>query len=506
MILIFIMIFNFSNKIWLTDDKIIYSDVNSYYAYLPALFIHHDISLEFIKEDVNKHTKHFWPLPTATGKNAILTSMGMAYLYLPFFIIAHIVTPFLGYEADGFSIPYKVAIVIGCWVYLAIGLYFLRKFLENYFKQIVIAITSIAIVIGTNLLYYTTLDAGMSHTYSFTLFAIFLFLTVRWYKNPGLLNTSYIGMVLGLISLVRPSNIIILALIIFWGITTWAGLLERVKFFIGKYYLIILMVFFFFLVWAPQFLYWKYISGSFLFNTYGTVGARFYFDDPEITNTLFSYRKGWLIYTPIMTLALIGIGFLYQRIRQAFFPILIFTLLNIWVIASWWCWWYGGSYGQRTFIESYAILALPFATITSWFFKKKILLKVIYIILILIFSAHNIFQVIQYRNGAIHYAMMTKEAYWSSFLKVYPETEFWELITWPDYEGAKKGEYKENRPVIFDRSTYEKEIEYYENRLRNSEDLQPMLKEKAEKWGISIDSVIKMDAIWLYNHNKNKSE
>jgi hypothetical protein len=34
----------------------------------------------------------------------------------------------------------------------------------------------------------------------------------------------------------------------------------------------------------------------------------------------------------------------------------------VWITyASWWCWWLGGSFGFRGFIEYYALLALPLA-------------------------------------------------------------------------------------------------------------------------------------------------
>jgi hypothetical protein len=94
--------------------------------------------------------------------------------------------------------------------------------------------------------------------------------------------------------------------------------------------------------------------------SYGDEG--FFFTNPQIINGLFSYRKGWLIYTPLMIFALLGILTLARRKFQQFFiPVLIFTVANIYVVYSWWCWWYGGSFGSRPMIDSYPLMAVALA-------------------------------------------------------------------------------------------------------------------------------------------------
>ncbi len=106
-----------------------------------------------------------------------------------------------------------------------------------------------------------------------------------------------------------------------------------------------------------------------MFYTYGDEG--FFFSRPALLKGLFSWRKGWLLYTPMMALALTGFVFLKKRIPQAFWPLLIFTFANIWIITSWWSWWYGGSLGMRPMIDSYALLALPLAAFISGLLEKK---------------------------------------------------------------------------------------------------------------------------------------
>ena len=109
---------------WKWGNRIIYWDTISYYAYLPALFIYHDLSLEFTREDPQKNGNRFWPETTPEGKLVIKTSNGLAYLYFPFFITAHLLATPLGFEADGFSEIYQITMAFSPLLYLLIGLIF----------------------------------------------------------------------------------------------------------------------------------------------------------------------------------------------------------------------------------------------------------------------------------------------------------------------------------------------------------------------------------------------
>ena len=59
----------------------------------------------------------------------------------------------------------------------------------------------------------------MSHVYSFALFAVFILLTQKWYKNPSVKNSVLVGLLSGLISLIRPTNIIIVLIFVFYFIS-----------------------------------------------------------------------------------------------------------------------------------------------------------------------------------------------------------------------------------------------------------------------------------------------
>jgi hypothetical protein len=140
-----------------------------------------------------------------------------------------------------------------------------------------------------------------------------------------------------------------------------------------------------------------------------------------------------------MVLALAGIFLLAKKQKQFFTPILVFTVLNIYVVYSWWCWWYGGSFGSRPMIDSYAMLAIALAGFIDWFATSR-LRKALIIVVLVILSGHGVFQTLQYQKGALHYDAMSKAAYWNSFGNLYPDQYYYDLLEPPDYQAAKKGE------------------------------------------------------------------
>jgi hypothetical protein len=425
-----------------SSDGLIFWDVKSYYSYLPATFIYHDLSFGFMED--GGFGKWIWPFETITGKKGIRATMGLSVMYAPFFFVGHLIALITPYEATGYSKPYHFALAFSSMFYLWLGLLLLAKVLRRFYADKVVAFTLFAVAIGTNLFFYTTREATMSHSFLFSLFALFLWLTVRFYEKPSIKRILLAGAVAGFITLVRPTNIIVLVVFFLWGISNLKDFRERLMFFIQRYYWVLLMASVFILVWVPQFFYWHYISGKIFYFTYGEAGGRFFFNNPQIYNILFSYKKGWLVYTPLMIFALIGFFMLPRRQPGQFLPLLFFKLINIYILASWWSWWFGGGFGLRAFVESYAFLALPFAAFVEFGYrqKKKTLRHgIIFVLSVLILF--NQFQTRQYNNTAIHWWWMNKEAYWETFLKLRPTERFWIVVTLPDYEAARQGIYRE---------------------------------------------------------------
>jgi hypothetical protein len=421
---------------YLNPKSVIAWDIISYYDYLPAIFVEKDIKMQFLS-NANDNNQMYWPEKAPNGGLVIKTTMGMAMMYSPFFFIAHCSAEALGYKSDGFTTPYAFALIFSCIIYLFIGFFFLRTLLLKYFNDGIVALTLLIIGLATNLFWYATIEAPMSHGYSFSLFCVFLYLTEKWYEKQKWISCVSIGFVTGLITLIRPTNGLILILFFLYNITTLKEIQIRLLLFLKNYKQIVVMIFCFSIIWLPQLLYWKFVSDQWFFYSYGP--EHFFFNDPKIVEVLFSFRKGWLIYTPVMLFAIIGMAMLWKVNKRYFYPVILFSIINLYIVSSWWCWWYGGAFGMRPLVESYAILSIPLAAFLFWVSKQKIATKIPLYILVFVFYCQSIFHNIQYYYGAIHCGEMTKKAYCDSFWRVYPSEEFYSLLEYTDSEMVKNG-------------------------------------------------------------------
>ena len=413
LVLGFILLFViFDTKQW-KDNKVIQSDAVVYYEYLPAAFIFKDLSFNFLNDLPEDFKGTIWVGDNEkTGRRCPKTTMGLAFMELPFFLAGHFLAKIFNYTAYGYSQPYYMMIALGCWVYVFLALFYLRKILLTHFSDKITSFTLITIVLATNLFYYTVISPGYTHAYSFCLMTLFVWQSMKWYVNKRLTTLIYLGLTLGLIALIRPTNVLIAVFFVLYGIYSVTDLKDRLLLFWDKKSQIIILVVFAFLVWAPQMAFWKYTTDSWLFFSYGE--ERFYFNNPHILDGLFSYRKGWLLYTPIMSFALVGIAFLYKYQKQFFWSLLIFTTLNIYVIYSWWSWYYGGSFSSRPMVDSYGLMAIPLAAFFTYLDEKTGVWRKALVTLIVLTTALNLFQT-QQTKTCLHWSSMTKEAYWSNF-------------------------------------------------------------------------------------------
>ncbi|MBK7409009.1 MAG: hypothetical protein IPJ40_13685 [Saprospirales bacterium] len=362
---------NDANKKWRKEALLRY-DAAIYYSYLPAFFIYKDIDLKYMDTLPGYLKAHYKvtceELPT--GKRYIKTTMGLAYLHLPFFWLGHIKAGLSGKPQNGYSKPYENFLVYGTYFYVMLALILLSVLLRAYFSDWVTGLSILSIGVGTNLMYYSTLEGLHVHAFNFSLFCFFLYGVYRYFQHPGIWNAFLLGLLLGLIALIRPTNVLVGLLLPFFGVQKGADLKERVLFFWKNWPSVVLFGVAFILPWIPQMAFWHYVSGKWLFFSYGE-SERFFWSDPKLLYGFFSYRKGLFIYTPIMALAFAGLVLLKKYAADFFWPLVLFVPLNFYVIFSWWSWWYGGSYGMRPAIDSYGLMAIPLAAFLHGCFDKK---------------------------------------------------------------------------------------------------------------------------------------
>ncbi len=415
-------------------NKVIQWDITSYYGYLPAYFIHNDLTLKFIDEDPKYYYDNmmFWPEKAPNGNYVIKTTMGMSLLYAPFFGIAQLEASFFKEDLNGFSPTYQKWIQLSAIFYLFFGIFYLFKYLSCLTNDLSASIAIIVVLFGTNLFYYSSMESAMSHSYNFALISCFIYWYDNWIKKNSMKSTLILGVITGLIVLIRPTNIFILIFAFFYSLNSFDLKYQLVFLFKKRLKSVLIIMLISFIVLLPQFVYWKIQTDYWVFNSY--VGEHFYFLKPHLINFLFGFRKGWFIYTPLMIIPSIGILMLFKINHPLKWAISIPIVISVYLLSSWWCWWFGGSFGMRSLIDWYPLMTIVLA-IVIYRSKNKIILCSLCLILVTL----NLIQTYQYHKGIMHWDSMTFKSYKNIFLTLKNSNSNTDFLETPNYSAAKKG-------------------------------------------------------------------
>ncbi|MBK7181541.1 MAG: hypothetical protein IPH89_00700 [Bacteroidetes bacterium] len=398
-------------------------DILSYYLYLPASFLHGDIGINdqaYIQAIFNKY--HFSPFfyqaaQAPNGNWVMIYTSGMAILYMPFFLLGHLWAKIGGYPTDGFSYPYQFCVSSGMMIYILAGIFLLRKILLHFYTEKITTIVLVIIVLGTNYFREAT-DYNMGpHGILFMFYGILVLNTIRWHQNQATKYVIWMGISIGFLILIRPTEAICIFIPLLWGVYNRNSIKEKISLLILNKKHIILLTLTIFLVGLPQLIYWKYQTGSFLYNSYWNQNS-FDITESHFLKVFFSFRKGWWLYTPLITLAFVGFLFMKnETLKKVRVPISIFIALNIFILTHVPVWHNAGSFGQRFMVQSYVILSLPMGAFFSVFSFKKSYLKVAIGLIASMLLFLNLFQTWQFVRWIIPADGMTWEYYKYSFFK-----------------------------------------------------------------------------------------
>jgi hypothetical protein len=433
-VLLFISIWFFWELANHFPNNVLSWDVYGAYLHLPANFIYKDPFLtdwswiERLNEQYNSTPSYYQFWYADTGNQVIKYPIGFALIYAPFFFVGHWLAPFLGYAQDGFSAPYQWSIIAGHCFYVLLGLWMARKVLLHFFTDKIAALLLLILFAGTNFYFTTTTMVAMPHGHLFLFYALILWFTIRWHKQPSIKNSVLLGLSIGLASLIRATEILTVLIPLFWQVTNKESLLQKWQFIKAHKKQILAIAIVVFLLGALQLVYYKLATGHFFIDAYNNAGEGFDFFSPHTVGFLFSARKGWLVYTPVFLLSCWGFWIMWRYKNSAFLALFIFILLNVYVLSSWTCWWYAESFGQRALVQSYLVLLIPLGFFLEHVIKQKLGFKIFAFSVVMVCIGLNQFQTWQLHKGLIHPSRMTKDAYWANFMRTQAVVNFEDLL------------------------------------------------------------------------------
>jgi hypothetical protein len=391
-------------------------DALGYYMYLPAAFIYHDATeLKWFPEiDKKYQVSGGWVYQAnkyKNGKYVFKYLGGVAILELPFFLAGHCIAKACHYQADGFSPPYQYAIAFGVLFYFILAIFLLRSVLLRFFSDLTTCITLLLLILATNIIQYAAIDNAQSHGPIFPLYVLILYFTINWHEKPRIFWACLIGYVIGLASISRPTEALMLFIPLLWNTHTKEAAKEKWAIVKQHKSHILYAGLFMFLGVLPQLIYWQIATSFFIYD----VGSKWAFLNPFF-RVLFGWEKGWFIYTPVTVFFIVGM--FYMKNYPFKKSVLWFCLLNIWIIISWFDWRYGGSYSTRALSQSYPVFALPLGALIEKINLKK--WKYLFYILGLYLIGVNLFQLVQYNRTILHYDNMNRSYYARIYLNPHP--------------------------------------------------------------------------------------
>src|SRR5580698_1868104 len=207
---------------WVRGDGV------GYYAFARAVLIQHNLdftadynaanaSFRDARLDENGDPKPVFRTPTNHLENHF--TVGPAILWAPFLIVAHagvLVARALGSNvaADGFSTPYRFAMVLGTAVYAFLGLLLAMRLAAKYVGERWAFLATVAIWWASSLPVYMYFNPSWSHAHSAFMVALFLWYWHETREERSTMQWILLAAIAGLMLNVYYPNAMVLAVLL----------------------------------------------------------------------------------------------------------------------------------------------------------------------------------------------------------------------------------------------------------------------------------------------------
>ena len=434
------------------ERRMLESDGSGYFAYLPQTFLYKTKNFEFINDFKVKYPESKIEQGLSNEINGKRTNkyfVGTAICIAPFYFTVHQLVLLYGGNADGYSVPYELSILLAGLAFLFLGMWsIVRLFRKFSLSNVTIIFSLIGLTLSTNIYYYTIFHPDFSHIYAFGLISFLLLQFKNYADKKDKKTLIIIGFILGLIAIIRPTDALVIILLPFF-FSSFKSFTNQLQCIFrkqkGAFFLATLL---FAIFVGLQFLNIYQQTGQWRFNEYGAGKEGFDFLlSPKVVEVLFSFRKGFFIYTPFFILLIPGFIELCRWNKYFFVGILFFFILFVYIMASWWCWYYGGSLGMRPLIDIYSVLIIPVALL---FEKAKGYFKVVLFLFLFTMIDVNTTYSYQLQNGILHYSDMNKKRFLNNFLQTGKRYEWMVFMDEPTFDKLK---FSKKESWIYDSST-----------------------------------------------------
>lgn len=289
-------------------------------------------------------------------------------------------------------------------VILVTGLGFMRKNLQFYFQDKIVAITLVLFAFATNLFFTGVFSNILQPLLLFTFYSVLVYLTICWHLKPSVLIAVLLGIITGLVILVHPLGYFALFIPVLWNIYDKGSRKEKIRMMRNKWFHLLLFILSALLIDILALITLDAKPGEIPFLDI-TLPGLFTFGSRYFWNDLFSIYHGLFIYSPIFILAVVGFYFFAEKNRPIFYPVFIFCLLDLFGETCWTGLEETRVFGQVAFIPAYALLIFPIASFIGFIFSGRLFSRITVSLVMTAFIILNIFQTWQFNKANLSAGM-----------------------------------------------------------------------------------------------------
>jgi hypothetical protein len=358
-----------------------------YYAYLRSFLI--DFDLNFLNDFAGLG---YSGKITPAGLPANPVFFGCSLLWLPFFLLAHIISALgrlLGgsFPLDGFSPIYQRSITLGSALYIVVGVILIYELLKKRFSPGVSFLSALAVWLASPLFYYMVANPFLAHGVS--MFAVTLSIFF-WYRCRGKESPKcllFIGLLFGLAAATRLQNAVFLVIpFLDYGVCLVSGIFKKEGFLWREKLANIAFLFSGFAVpLALQIMLWRAVFGAGFLTGWHTTEL-IDWRNPHILDMLLSARHGVFTWTPIFFLGGLGLILLLKKDKKLGSYLLTAFVLMLYINGIFIRWWADHSFGNRRMLGGTILFAFGLSLVIDWLFKRPKLLATLLILSLILWN------------------------------------------------------------------------------------------------------------------------
>src|SRR5579862_1456128 len=361
---------------WVRGDGI------GYYAFARALLIQHNLDFAADYQHGNEGFREVRldaagnprsEFRTKTGHLDNHFTIGPAILWAPFLICTHagvLLARALGghVAADGFSLPYLLAMALGTLLYGFAALLISYRVACRFVAQRWALLATIAIWWASSLPVYMYFNPSWSHAHSAFVVALFFWYWLRTRENRTTAQWLLLGLIAGLMLNVYYPNVLALLALLPEAIANYRFALQGPQEKTAPFGAVALLqhhVLFCAVVLAamlPTFLTKYYLYGGLLETGYIPL-TLWGWTSPSFVALLFSANHGLFSWTPILLFSVAGVFLFWRKFPAVGLSIGCALLAFYYFMAAYPDWAGISSYGNRFFVSFTVLFVLGLATL-----------------------------------------------------------------------------------------------------------------------------------------------